>query len=216
MSLKLFWNEEKIVKYFYDKPADLRIVKRLKQISNRSNKNALDLGCGGGRHTQLLLELGFNTYACDVNQAMINQTKKRVSNLKNYNLNNIVKGSILDTPFPNNFFDVVVTTGVLHQAKSLKEYRQATKELSRVLKQSSVITLNIFTNKVWNSSYIRVPNEKYTIITKEGLYMTLLSKELFYELMTKEDLILEKELDEEIKLENTGERAVLRANFIKK
>ncbi len=212
-----FWNDQEIVQYFSDKPADLRVASRLMRLKKKLGLKALDLGCGSGRHTQLLLALSFSTYACDVNSAMIEATRKRIEHLLSPKLikRNIVFGSITCIPFPSNFFDLVVTTGVLHQAASLEEYKHAIKELSRVTKLKAVLCLNIFTNKVMDDTYRKVKGEKYTVITKEGLFMTLLPKELFIQMMYEQGFRLEEELAEDIKQENTGPRAVFRANFIK-
>lgn len=216
---KKFWNNENIVSYFANKPPDPRILKRLKLIKNIPSRKSLDLGCGGGRHTELLKILGFDTYACDINPKMIFYTKQRLSkffNNKTSLLNKkIIYSSILDLKFPDNYFDVIITTGVLHQAKSYKDYKKAILELSRVLKKNGIVCLNIFTNKVLDNSFTKYKKEKYTVITKEGLVMTLLPKEEFYKLMFESGISLEEELSEDIKKENTGTRSILRANFKK-
>lgn len=214
---KRFWNSKDMVGYFKDKPADPRVINRLNLLQDRSSLKALDLGCGGGRHSEMLISMGFQTYGCDINEMMIDATKERISPLvdKSYVQNHFLSGSIVNIPFKDNFFDVVVTTGVLHQAQSLEDYRDAIVELSRVCKTGAVICLNIFTNKTWDETYKRVKDEEYSVITKEGVYMTLLPKEIFYQLMKTNRFILESELGEDTKEENTGMRSVLRANFIK-
>lgn len=211
-----FWNNDTIVTYFSQKPPDPRIKFRLEKVTARKEKKALDLGCGGGRHTQMLCELGFDTYACDVNEEMVQETHNRLSQaLGNLVGERIVHANMLELPYENDFFDVAITTGVLHQAKSIEEYQRAITELSRVLKLGGVVALNIFTNKEMDPTYSSVKDNPYTVITRGGLWMTLLPKTLFYEMMTKGKLALEEELIEETKMENTGPRVVLRANFIK-
>lgn len=215
---KHFWCNSDIVRYFEEKPADKRIQSRLLQLSNRNSLKALDLGCGGGRHTELLCELGFQTYACDINHTMLTATRKRVSRYFNKgNLSKkVVYSDMSNLPFPDAFFDVIVTTGVLHQAISSAEYNKTIKEVARVLKQGSIIALNLFTNKIMDPTFKPIKGEDFTVITKENLYMTLLPKQLFYQIMGTQNLILEEEISEDIKEENTGPRAVLRANFIKR
>ncbi|MBY0309855.1 class I SAM-dependent methyltransferase [Patescibacteria group bacterium] len=208
-----FWNSRKNVQYFKDKPADPRIEKRLIEFRQNSatHVEALDLGCGGGRHTELLVTLGFSTHAIDLNPQMLRCTKDRVGG------NNIItlkRASIIKLPFRNNFFDVVVTTGVLHQAKNITEYQLAICELSRVVKQGGLVCLNIFTSAKLDPTY-RKNKDVFSFKTKEGLDMTLLNKELFYNMMSWYGLTLEQELSEDFVQENTGERSVLRCNFIK-
>ncbi|MEK7095517.1 MAG: class I SAM-dependent methyltransferase [Patescibacteria group bacterium] len=209
---KKFWNDLNMVSYFGSKPADPRVEARLNLVVDIKNKKALDLGCGGGRHTELLLKLGFETHACDVNPEMIRATKTRISDLGSAT---IVEGTMLDIPFPDEYFDVVVTTGVLHQAKSHQEYERAIGELNRVTKLGAVVSLNIFTNKVWDDTYVPVDDEAYTVVTAEGLWMTILPREEFCRLMRDKGFVLEDGWIEDSKQENTGPRAVFRANFVK-
>jgi len=203
-----------MVKYFKDKPADYRIKERLEEFepSQRNTMTALDLGCGGGRHTELLVQLGFITHILDPNPQMLKCTTQRVGA---HLLKSVKRGSIVKLPFADKVFDIVVTTGVLHQAKNLCEYEQAIRELARVMKPSGVLCLNIFTAKVIDESMSALKSS-FVYETKEGLIMTLLSRECFYKLMEWSGFSLEKEISEDIVSENTGPRAVLRCNFIKK
>lgn len=209
-----FWNNQKIAQYFKEKPADHRVRARLEKLdkNQRNNMNALDLGCGGGRHTELLIELGFKTYIFDFNPQMLKCTIARVGESA---LAGVGKGSIVRLPYADNMFDIVVTTGVLHQAKNLDEYEKAIMELARVIKPSGVVCLNIFTSSTIDTTLTKMSNA-FVYETKESLGMTLLSKNLFYELMEWHGLFLENEISEGVVNENTGPRSVLRCNFIKK
>lgn len=213
-----FWANDKIVNYFAAMPADPFIINSLSLIKNRSTKKALDLGCGGGRHTETLFSMGFQTYACDVSDKMVKYTKQRiVKKFFHLNIESAVKyGSILDIPFQTKMFDVIIATGVLHQAKSVSEYKQAIKEVARVSKSECLLYLDIFTNKEWDPTYTKVKGKSNTVITKERLYMTLLSREFFYQLMSKHGFELYKDAPEKTVIENTGPRAILKAIFVKK
>lgn len=210
----VFWNNLNTVEYFKKKPHDHRVEKKLSEIKNSKEMNALDLGCGGGRHTELLCKKDFFVYSVDINPEMIKATKKRVKKIKNQP-KFIGKGSILNIPFCSDFFDVIIATGVLHQGKGLIEYELAIRELSRVIKENGVICLNVFTNKILDETYVKKGDDEFSYITKEGLPMCLLDKNTFYKLMKKYNLILTEELSEDIKQESTGPRAVLRCNFKK-
>jgi len=211
-----FWNDNNNVEYFKSKAADPIIVKYLDNIAGDSSEmNALDLGCGGGRHTELLCRKGWNTFSVDINLAMLQATTERVAQLCLKKMPQVSTGEITAIPFEDSFFDLVVTTGVLHQARSQKEYRQALSELSRVCKKDAVILLNIFTNSDTDPTYTFLDEAKTVVQTKEGLLMTLLAKELFYEMMSDAGIYLEEEYIEELKQENTGPRTVLRARFKK-
>ncbi|MEX0917052.1 MAG: class I SAM-dependent methyltransferase [Candidatus Paceibacterota bacterium] len=214
---KAFWNNSENVNYFSQKPADPKIVKRLEILmsipASTGNKSlsALDLGCGGGRHAEMLVKMGFKTSVIDLNQEMLRTTVRRVGKI---NLCSIRRGSIVKLPYKNETFDVIVTTGVLHQTKNIYEYQVAVKEISRVLKPGGLVCLNVFTSRILDDTCTLLA-DAFAYQTKEGLDMTLLSKTTFYELMAWYGLTLEDELGEDVVQENTGRRSVLRCNFIK-
>jgi SAM-dependent methyltransferase len=214
-----WWNSTETVGYFSEKPADPRIRARLERIprEERENMAALDLGSGSGRHTEMLVQMGFPTYACDVHEEMIRATAARVAALHGPGTAEKVSfGSITNTLYTDGFFGVVIAAGVLHQALSLEEYRQAFQELSRITAPGTIVLLNVFIDTVMDPSYEPVGLEKKTVRTKEGTIMTLLSKEEFYQGMDQAGFQLEEELSSETKQENTGPRTVLRAHFVKK
>lgn len=212
---KLFWNKHAHVTYFRDKPADPRIERRLKQFISvaldKNNIKALDLGCGGGRHTMLLLELGFKTSIVDLHRAMLRAT---VSRARKYKLSGIKRATMTNVPFRDESFEVVVATGVLHQARNLAEYDSAVREVSRVLKPGGLLCLNVFSSKTLDPSYFKL-KDAFAYQTKEGLAMTLLSKDTFMELMSWHGLALDEDLGEDTVEENTGRRSVLRCSFTK-
>jgi ubiquinone/menaquinone biosynthesis C-methylase UbiE len=206
-----FWNNKDTTEYFKSKDADPRLVEFVAALGDTRGQRALDLGCGGGRHSEFFVQHDFNTSAVDINPAMLATTNERVAALgKTIDLQ---EGSILGIPYLDNEFDIVLTTGVLHQAQNLDQYATAIQELSRVTKPGGHVFLNIFTDGVWDDTYTQL--EEFGVMTKEGLTMTLLPKELFVELMREEGLRLFIDYGEDIKEENTGPRAVYRAIFAK-
>lgn len=128
----------------------------------------------------------------------------------------IHEGSILAIPADNEVFDIVVTTGVLHQANTIEEYVRALEELARVTKPSGFVLLNIFTNKAWDDTYTVTSPDGYSVLTQEGLPQTLLPRETFVSMMDTVDFELASDQGEEVKQENTGSRAVFRAFFQKR
>lgn len=208
-----FWNNSEMVSHFALKKPDQNVSEKLSKIPNCSQKKAIDLGCGGGRHTELLFTLGFDVYACDVNPEMIKSTIARMKNKFPSYTEKIVFGDVVSPPFTNNYFDVIVSTGVLHQVKSLKDYEKAIFNLSRLIKPGGIACLHIFTNKTVDPSLTEIsPN---VFVTKEQVWMTMISKEHFYLLMKKNGFELEEEISEITKNVNTGPRSILKANFIK-
>lgn len=210
-----FWNDSIQVNFFKNKHQCPRIREFLSKIKSPNSKKVLDLGCGGGRNTEMLLKMGFDTYGLDHSPAMIRATRKRLAKFFPPEQANkrIILGSMLNLPYPDGRFNVIISTGVYHQACSEKEYTKAIKESSRVLKQRGWLALNIFIDKVWDKTYTKVDGERHTVITKDDLYMTLLPKKRFLRMMANSGFELVGQTKEETKQINKGPRCVLRAVF---
>ena len=210
-----FWNDPSTVVYFEDKPADPRIVRRLatylKSRTEGATLRGLDLGCGGGRHTELLHDLGFEVYACDVNPAMLEATRRRVPEAAH----RVTYGSIQEIAYPDAFFDVVITTGVLHQAESREEYARAIQEISRITKAGGLCLMNIFTNRTVDPALTLVGDAEPLYRTNEDLLMTLLSSDEASSLFYSSGFELEPGSEEADKVEPTGIRTVFRAIYKK-
>ncbi|GEM_PF-1948352 len=214
-SERQFWNSPDITRYFESKPADPRIVAFMEHFTEtHPHARVLDLGCGGGRHSELLASLGHLVTSVDVNPGMLVATHARLDSLGL--VADIHEGSILAIPADNEVFDIVVTTGVLHQANTIEEYVRALEELARVTKPSGFVLLNIFTNKAWDDTYTVTSPDGYSVLTQEGLPQTLLPRETFVSMMDAVDFELASDQGEEVKQENTGSRAVFRAFFQKR
>ncbi len=99
--------------------------------SLRKNIKIADIGCGCGRHTVFLSEEGFNTYASDISESAIKETKASLHNKK---LEAILH--IADTRkllFSNNFFDGVISFGSIYY-NGITKYKESISEIHRILK----------------------------------------------------------------------------------
>jgi len=97
------------------------------------DKRALDAGCGGGRYTYALAQLGFSeVIGLDFSPKNIEtaQRLKQLSSLKNVSF---VQGDVLNLPHADDSFDFVFSNGVLHHASSIK---QGLLEIKRVLRDN--------------------------------------------------------------------------------
>ena len=94
-------------------------------------KLALDAGCGSGRYTLALQQLGFSTvYGIDFSPDNIDYAEKMKAGK---NLDNVFffKADVLSIPFAEEYFDFVMSHGVLHHTPSME---QGLEEINRVLK----------------------------------------------------------------------------------
>jgi len=106
------------------------IPKLIKSYFN--NGNALDYGCGLGYSTNFLVELGFDAVGVDVSDEMIKQARLQ---WPAYRFDTLKEQRI---PYESNIFDVVLSSFVLFELKSLEDIVGYLKEAKRVMKTNGV------------------------------------------------------------------------------
>jgi SAM-dependent methyltransferase len=93
---------------------------------NLSNIKVLDAMCGSGQNTEYLLSNGAQVTALDISTEFINSFNARWSNC------DAVCRSLLNSGFPDDFFDCIVVVGGLHHIQP--NVSRAVREIYRVLK----------------------------------------------------------------------------------
>jgi len=210
-----FWNDPATIKWFSEQPVPDYWIAFLKNQGKQIRK-ILDLGCGAGRNTQFLFELGYNIYACDWYDGMIKATRERLHKIgldKSFVEKRVTKASMLNLPYNDSFFDVVLSNGVFHNVTSLKEIELVFKETSRVLKKNGYICFNLFSSNYIDQSLKRISDHVY--LTKEKLPMVLISKAELINFFKKYGLVSEEGITEYEREVSTGKRSVMRGVFRK-
>ena len=129
--------EAKMNKYEMRKRLDLIYDEMLKP-SEIANKYLLDAGSGTGWFSQRATERGASVVSLDVGENILAQVAMKCETKR-------VVGSVLEIPFPDNTFDVVVCTEVIEHTPNP---RQAVTELCRVLKPGGILILTV-PNQFW-------------------------------------------------------------------
>lgn len=111
-------------------------VLRALQIAGAAG-HALDVPCGTGRFTELLLAAGFTVTAADISRAMIRHAGRRTEGCESRV--HFVQGDVENLQFPDNAFDVVVTVRLLHHIPP-PLHVNVLSELSRVTKRWLIIS----------------------------------------------------------------------------
>ncbi len=83
-------------------------------ISSLKSKSVLEVGCGAGRFTELLVKSGAQVHSVDLSVA-VEANKENIGNVSNYR---IAQASVYELPFPDNAFDVVFCLGVIQHTPS--------------------------------------------------------------------------------------------------
>ncbi|NCN39080.1 MAG: hypothetical protein COY38_01665 [Candidatus Aenigmarchaeota archaeon CG_4_10_14_0_8_um_filter_37_24] len=117
----------------------------LKKLKKKNYKRVLDLGCGAGRHLIYLSSSGFDTYGIDLSETGIKICNKK---LKEKNLKtNLKLGNIYERlPYPDNFFDAIISVQVLYHSR-IKKIRKLIREIERILKPRGLIFITAMKTK---------------------------------------------------------------------
>ena len=114
------------------------------------DKIVLDMGCGSGRFTIALAQLGVkNVIGVDLGEGGIKIGEKQSKDLDLKNIQ-FMKESVLSLPFEDETFDFVFSKGVLHHTGQLEN---GLKEFHRVLKSGGSGFLYLYGSGglFWNS-----------------------------------------------------------------
>ncbi len=123
--------DDKLSLPFWEKTYYYKHIKSyLKDIDKDSA--VLDVGCGDGRFTEMVLEMGFtNVFSMDSNVNSLQRLKKSLESKGKENNVKIIHGDVLDMPFEPNSFDVVLSIGVLYYLN--ENYESGLKEVKRCM-----------------------------------------------------------------------------------
>jgi 2-polyprenyl-6-hydroxyphenyl methylase/3-demethylubiquinone-9 3-methyltransferase len=109
-------------------------------------KDVLDAGAGTGWFSRGLAAWGGRVTSLDMGPELMDQVRRKCAS-------RLVVGSVLDLPFPDASFDVVLCTEVIEHTT---DPRRAVSELCRVLRPGSVLVLTV-PNRAWHWT-VRVAN----------------------------------------------------------
>lgn len=126
-----YFNDEK----YYEEPSQLlgqRLERNGFDLGWLNGKRVLDAGCGNGRYSYALSNLGASeVVGFDMSETNLEDANKRLSGRPRDGLS-YECGSVLDMPFEDESFDFVFSNGVLHHTTDLDK---GLNELLRVLKK---------------------------------------------------------------------------------
>ncbi len=93
----------------------------------------LDVGCGNGWLLNSIKDKKVEYVGIDNSEQLINKAKRNleIKKLRNWE---IILGDVLDLPFRDSQFDIVICKAVLHHLPTRELQSKALKEMHRVLK----------------------------------------------------------------------------------
>ena len=98
-------------------------------------ENLLDIGCGGGNYSLMMLSKipNLNCTLVDLSKPMLDKAFERVSIQTNKNVE-ILQGDIRDVELSENHFDIILAGAVLHHLREDKDWETTFSKIYRLLK----------------------------------------------------------------------------------
>jgi len=143
--------------HFYDRFADefdkkmnmYDMIRRLQVIFGEllqediTDKKLLDAGSGTGWFSRAAVERGAKVVSLDVGENILSQVARKCESTR-------IVGSVLDIPFENEYFDIVLSTEVIEHTPDPK---RAVYEMQRVLKKDGILVLTV-PNRIWHPAIV--------------------------------------------------------------
>lgn len=104
-----------------------------------AGEKVLDWGCGNGRFYEIFEKEGVDYFGIDVSEKLIKIAKNQYPRAK------FQVAPAFNLPFPNNFFDKILSIAVFHHIPSEEFRLKCLKEAKRILKPEGLLIL-----MVWN------------------------------------------------------------------
>ncbi|MEK5448420.1 class I SAM-dependent methyltransferase [Paenibacillus sp. FSL R7-0331] len=215
LQAQAYWNADKVVNQFSSAKAADYISHFFSAFDEKADLKVLDIGCGGGRNTVLLHNMGFEVYGCDSSPGMVYETQRQLS-LISPALNTeekVVLGEAYHLPYLDNTFDFILSNGVFHNVLSQDDFNACLMECSRLLKHNGVLYLSLFTSDYLDPGLLQVPGLDNIFQTPDGLGMILFNAEAIERMLdnhgfkakgNKECYVIEVE---------TGKRSLFRNHY---
>lgn len=119
---------------------DIYLFDQLLKGSIAPPMSLLDAGCGDGRNLIYFLRHNFDVHAVDANPQSVEQVRLLAAGLSpKLPSQNFLVADVADMPLPNETFDLVISSAVLHFARDGQHFDKMLDEMWRVLKVGGML-----------------------------------------------------------------------------
>jgi len=132
----------------------------------------LDAGCGSGRNLVYLLRQGFEVYGVDSDSRALDATRRLAASIApSLPAENFRLEPIESTSFPDAFADVVISSAVLHFARTDDDFRAMLRGSWRVLKPGGLFFCRLASSIGIESQIRPVAGRRFTLPDGSDRYL---------------------------------------------
>ena len=166
---------------------DLYLLDQLMKERIHSKMRLLDAGYGHGRNAQYFIENNFDIWGIDLKLEAKFVIDQQIDLWNpNYDKAKFSVGDLIKMPFPDNHFDFVLSSAVLHFAESRAHFIQLFEETIRVLKPGGIFWFRMTTKHTLVQHAKHLHDDIYAL--PDGSTRYLLDVEVLKNLMQKHQL----------------------------
>ncbi|MFD0792791.1 class I SAM-dependent methyltransferase [Mucilaginibacter litoreus] len=159
---------------------DIYLFDQLLKGTYDNCKKVLDAGCGGGRNLNYFLRNGYEVYGIDPNPNAVSAVKQLSQTLSDANAQeNFVVATAENLPFVDNYFDLVISSAVLHFAHSHDHFDDMLRSMWRVLKPGGYLFARLASDIGIESLVHSLGNGRYLL--PDGSERFLVNQQLLLE-----------------------------------
>lgn len=116
-------------------------------LAGRTARRAVDIGCGNGRHSELLASLADRVLALDASQTMLETARERLSSASNAEL---LAGDATALPLDCSTIDLALYVATLHHLPRATDRAESLVELERILRPDGTALVS-----AWSTTHDR-------------------------------------------------------------
>ena len=176
-NIESFWNENPVGSNFVEYEAGKKFYEDYDAFRYRTEghilneldaidfneKKVLEIGLGQGADSMQLINRGAKYYGIDLTDESIKRLKERFALFEKPYIE-VQKANAQEIPYPDNFFDIVYSHGVIHHSPEIK---QIVAEIHRVVKPGGKVVIMLYHKNSFNY-YVSI-----RILRRAGLLMLL-------------------------------------------
>ncbi|MFK8055451.1 MAG: class I SAM-dependent methyltransferase [Saprospiraceae bacterium] len=125
---------------------DIYLLDQLMKGRISPDAKVLDAGCGIGRNSEFFVRNDFDISGIDLEEQAIRGVREQAASWNaEYDLDRFALADLIEVPFPDNDFDFIISSAVLHFSTDRAHFTKLFKELVRVLKPGGILFIRMTT-----------------------------------------------------------------------
>ncbi|CAD5269436.1 MULTISPECIES: bifunctional 2-polyprenyl-6-hydroxyphenol methylase/3-demethylubiquinol 3-O-methyltransferase UbiG [unclassified Imperialibacter] len=163
---------------------DIYLLDQILKGRFEGKSKVLDVGCGEGRNLIYFAKEGFDVYGFDQSPSALQMLRYLLKGTsQGFDERKLIEGNAKSLPLPAGYFDIVISSAVLHFAESVDAFHKQMAELFRVLAPDGILFIRMTSDIGLPDATENLGNGRYLI--PDGSARFLLTRSLIKEIVDK-------------------------------